>query len=620
LGVLRWAYGRGDDTLGIAQRLGRSLRAVAVIMGFALAVAITTTSVVLAIYQPQTNRDVDGRSGAKLALQGMLDQQAGLRGYLLSGDPGLLDSYRRGQAEVSAGDAALEANLGNNSAVATQLSLTRSAEELWTQGWAQPLAEVAPPSTAVPPSVLQRGSALFSAYRSSADGLIAAASAQYQASRRAESVALWSGAVLEALIFSLLLLLVVREHRRLRASLVSPVASLLQAMRTARDGDLSARAAEQGPAELRQVAAGLNEMTRALAEERSLRASRETEVMYQSTRLREMLEMARNLAGSLNLRYVLDAASTHAVSVSGHQQATIWLMDEESPRLVAGLSATAGGTGPAEREPVQLGEGCVGQAARFGRAVTGRGGVPTDPPESRSVMAVPMIVGARVVGVIELSSTHAYTVPTASLSLVETLASHAGTAIEAARLHARTEELTQVDALTRLYNRRRLEIDMDRECKRSRRYDRPMAFCMLDVDHFKRFNDQHGHRRGDEVLEEVGRLLRDGIRSSDSAYRYGGEEFGLLLRDTTLGAAVALCERLRTRIAARFAGNRQITASFGVAVLTPSMQGPADLVEAADRALYRAKSLGRDRVVAEEDAGAAARGNGDAGSSRPQQT
>lgn len=611
MGVLRWVYGR-DDTLGIAQRLGRSFRTVAVIMAFALAVAIATTAVVLAIYQPQTNRDVDGRSGAKLALQGMLDQQAGLRGFLLSGDPSLLDAYHRGQAEVSDGEAVVEANLGNNVTLAQRVAATRSAEEAWTQDYAQPLANTAPPATGLPPSQLERGSALFSAYRGDADALIAAATTQYQDGRRAETVALAAGVGLETLTFSLLLLITVRERRRLRASLVTPFAGLLEAMRSARDGDLSARAEAQGPAELQQVAVGLNEMTRALAEERSMRASRETEVMYQATRLREMLEMARNLAGSLNLRYVLDAASTHAVSVSGHQQATIWLMDEAPPRLVAGLTATAGGTGPAEREPVLVGEGCVGQAARHGRVVSGGGGTATDPPEAQSVMAVPMIVGARVVGVIELSSAHPYSLPAASLSLLEILASHAGTAIEAARLHAQTEELTQVDALTRLYNRRRLESDMDRECKRSRRYDRPLAFCMLDVDHFKQFNDEHGHRRGDEVLETVGQLLRGGIRSSDSAYRYGGEEFGLLLRDTTLGAAVALCERLRARVAQRFAEPRQITASFGVAVLTPLMQGPHDLVEAADRALYRAKSLGRDRVVTEEEPGAVPHGHGGA--------
>jgi two-component system cell cycle response regulator len=124
---------------------------------------------------------------------------------------------------------------------------------------------------------------------------------------------------------------------------------------------------------------------------------------------------------------------------------------------------------------------------------------------------------------------------------------------------------------------------------------------MFDVDHFKRFNDARGHRSGDAVLEEVARLVGGAVRGSDSAYRYGGEEFALLLRDTPVDAAAALCERLRLRLAHRFRNDVDgfvITASFGVAQMEEGMQGPQELVEAADRALYQAKREGRDRVVA----------------------
>jgi diguanylate cyclase (GGDEF)-like protein len=218
-----------------------------------------------------------------------------------------------------------------------------------------------------------------------------------------------------------------------------------------------------------------------------------------------------------------------------------------------------------------------------------------------SMVAVPMIVGGRVVGVIELSSPRPYVLPEGAVAVVETLASQAGTAVEAARLHQRTEELSQIDALTRLFNRRRLGTDLEAEWKSSRRYLRPLSFCMFDVDHFKQFNDRHGHRSGDAVLEEVARLVAGAIRGSDSAYRYGGEEFALLLRDTPLDAATALCERLRVRVAERYreeADGFVITASFGVAQAHDAMLGPQELVEIADGALYDAKRAGRDRVVA----------------------
>ena len=595
MGVLR--TGREDDALGIAQRLGRSIRAVGLLAAIAVAVAITTSVLELVVYQHQTDRDVDSQSAARLELQGMLEQQAGLRGYLLAGDSSLLDTYRAGQHDAASGDTAVVSLVGSNSDLTPLVAMARGTEAAWI-AWARPLAAAPLPAGGVPTPVLETGAHLFDSYRAAADRMIAGLAAQYATDRHNESVVVAVAGALRVALFALLLALLVREQRRLRQALVAPFSALLRTMRVVRDGDLSARAVEQGPAELRQVAVGLNEMTHALAEERSRRASRETEVMYQATRLSEMLEMARNLAGSLNLRYVLDAASTHAVSVSGHQQATIWLAEEQPQRLVATITATAAGTGEVARPTLEPGQGTVGKAARTGRVAVGEGGTDVDPPEARAVMAVPMIVGAHVVGVIELSSAHRHVVPGSSLSLLETLASHSGTAIEAARLHARTEELTQVDALTRLFNRRRLETDLDREYVRSRRYDRPLAFCMLDVDHFKRFNDQHGHRRGDEALREVGDLLRAGIRGSDSAYRYGGEEFALLLRDTTLGAAVALCERLRVRIADSLPGTHGITASFGVTALSAEMQTPADFIEAADRALYQAKSAGRDRVIA----------------------
>jgi diguanylate cyclase (GGDEF)-like protein len=309
--------------------------------------------------------------------------------------------------------------------------------------------------------------------------------------------------------------------------------------------------------------------------------------------------MARNLAGSLNARYVMEAAATHALSVSGYEDAVIWLADEDRRRLTPAYRTAAEGSDP-RGEQAMGADGCVGRAARFGRIAAGSGGSDQDPPAARSVLAVPMIVGGRVVGVIELHTSHDFELPQNALDIVETLATHAGTAVEAARLHERTEELSQVDALTRLFNRRRLGADLEAEWKSSRRYGRPLSFCMFDVDHFKRYNDANGHRSGDAVLEEMARLVTGVIRASDSAYRYGGEEFAMLLRDTPIDAATLLCERLRTRIAQRYHVEDEgfaITASFGVAQVDEQMQAPAELVEAADRAMYQAKRAGRNRVV-----------------------
>jgi diguanylate cyclase (GGDEF)-like protein len=179
------------------------------------------------------------------------------------------------------------------------------------------------------------------------------------------------------------------------------------------------------------------------------------------------------------------------------------------------------------------------------------------------------------------------------------LATHAATAIESARLHEVIEERSQMDALTQLFNRRRLDEDLEAECKRCARYGRPLAFVMLDIDHFKAFNDSHGHPQADTALQEVANVIAGCVRTTDTAYRYGGEEFCILLRETSAEEGVHFAERLRQRIEKRFASGAAagITASFGVADFSPETPSPRTLVEAADAAMYESKQAGRNRVV-----------------------
>jgi diguanylate cyclase (GGDEF)-like protein len=122
---------------------------------------------------------------------------------------------------------------------------------------------------------------------------------------------------------------------------------------------------------------------------------------------------------------------------------------------------------------------------------------------------------------------------------------------------------------------------------------------MLDVDHFKAFNDANGHPRADVVLQEVAEVIAACVRTTDTAYRYGGEEFYILLRETTGEDAMNLAERIRQRIEVRFASGETpgVTASLGVAELSASTAVPRALVEAADAAMYESKHAGRNRVM-----------------------
>jgi diguanylate cyclase (GGDEF)-like protein len=163
---------------------------------------------------------------------------------------------------------------------------------------------------------------------------------------------------------------------------------------------------------------------------------------------------------------------------------------------------------------------------------------------------------------------------------------------------AELERLSVTDALTGLYNRRHLMGTLATEVQRSRRLRRPFSVLLADVDHFKQYNDTHGHPAGDAALARIADILRKTTRGVDCVARYGGEEFLVMLLETTVGTAAIVAERIRARVAIEeFAGGR-ITISIGVAECPSHGDTPESLIESADAALYEAKDGGRDRVVA----------------------
>ena len=164
------------------------------------------------------------------------------------------------------------------------------------------------------------------------------------------------------------------------------------------------------------------------------------------------------------------------------------------------------------------------------------------------------------------------------------------------------QRLAERDALTGLPNRRRLVTAGQDEIRRALRLDHPLAALMLDIDHFKRVNDRHGHGAGDDVLREVARRIQDAVREIDLPARYGGEEFAVLLPDTRAAKAQEVAERIREVVGATPIDTRRgalsVTISAGVAVLDQDRGDLTTLLEAADGALYAAKEGGRNRVVA----------------------
>jgi diguanylate cyclase (GGDEF)-like protein len=165
------------------------------------------------------------------------------------------------------------------------------------------------------------------------------------------------------------------------------------------------------------------------------------------------------------------------------------------------------------------------------------------------------------------------------------------------------EVLSVTDKLTGLFNRRKIDQVLDEELIRARRYDVDFCVIIVDLDHFKRVNDSHGHAAGDEVLVRLGQILRHTTRDADALGRLGGEEFLVVCRHSPLDMTLALANKIRAAIAAHdFTGIGHVTASFGVAACRGD-DSAASLLARADAALYRAKDGGRNNVEREHSFG-----------------
>jgi two-component system cell cycle response regulator len=174
--------------------------------------------------------------------------------------------------------------------------------------------------------------------------------------------------------------------------------------------------------------------------------------------------------------------------------------------------------------------------------------------------------------------------------------------------HAYHEEiyrLKTVDGLTGAFNKRYFDENLDRELCRFFRYSRPLSLLMMDIDFFKKVNDEYGHLAGDRVLSQLGLLISTNVRKEDIFSRYGGEEFALLMPEMELQEAIAMAQHLRKLVADAhfdFEGlDLPVTISIGVAEADSSMNVPDDFVRVADELLYKAKQGGRNRVEPSED-------------------
>jgi diguanylate cyclase (GGDEF)-like protein len=416
-----------------------------------------------------------------------------------------------------------------------------------------------------------------------------------------------------------------------------PLDEIARAAEAVADGDLDTRVPVRHNDEVGHVGAALNRMSREMQTYVSaLTASR--------GQLRGNLDvLGDTLSSTHDLPRILHVILASAISATSAQAGVVLLADPGDgmlrPQCSEGFDPTE--TGLLESLAIAPGEGLTGSVASTGVARRGRmSGLPVDAPADwvlraatvelprmadgepgyRTYLAVPLrpptapgAAPAPIVGVLALyDRIGGDDFDDTDLRTVRTFAGHAAVAVDNVRAHDEAQRLSHTDPLTGLYNYRHLKDMMRREINRSNRFGHPLCVIVMDLDRFKEVNDTYGHPAGDAVLVEFARLVGAEIRGVDLAFRYGGEEFVLLLPETDGLGGITLAQRLGTAVresTVTVTGARShadgdtvqvgeatisITVSIGVAVFPDHGTSGAQVLEAADDALYTAKAAGRD--------------------------
>ncbi|HEY1179677.1 MAG TPA: diguanylate cyclase, partial [Phytomonospora sp.] len=406
----------------------------------------------------------------------------------------------------------------------------------------------------------------------------------------------------------------------LARSTTRPVTELAAAADRVAAGDLEARVPVRGGDEVAALATTFNRMTREMqGYVQALTASRD--------QLRGNLGLLGDtLSSTHDLDRILEVILSTAMTATGAQSGALLLVDEEEDAtttpatLIARCHAGAiAGDPRAAGIRVRVGEGLLGRIVAGGEPRRGRVTEETvfapQEPHCHTYIAVPFTgadalvrtpgQASRPVGVLALYDRLGFDeFDDTDLSTLRTFAGQAAVAVENVLLHEEAQRLSLTDPLTGLWNYRYLKVTMDKEVERAHRFGRRTAVIAIDLDRFKDVNDTYGHPVGDRVLIELASRITAQIREVDFAFRYGGEEFVVLLPETDRYGAIPVARRLGEAIrrepfplppaADGTTRTVPVTISMGIAIFPDHGETGADVLAAADEALYAAKAAGRD--------------------------
>ncbi len=288
-------------------------------------------------------------------------------------------------------------------------------------------------------------------------------------------------------------------------------------------------------------------------------------------------------------------------------------LEDETLELRASVGANRQGTSVLNQLNAASGQSCVAELVASSRhpfkARSVSDNVLTASLEAKfcylkpgGIWVLPLTMGNRLVGVLELIGRESDANYADNQELIETIAEHLALALNSALMFENVERLASIDALTGIANHRSMQEFLLRRVAESERYSQEMGVIMLDVDHFRSFNEEEGHDAGDVVLQRVVDVLNGAVRNYDLAARYGGEEFTVIMPSSSAEDVLQVAERIRERIAdieyvTKSGRIRKITASLGCSLFPANSTDPPGLLKAADSALFQAKKGGRNRTI-----------------------
>ncbi len=330
----------------------------------------------------------------------------------------------------------------------------------------------------------------------------------------------------------------------------------------------------------------------------------------QVNQIQDLYEITREMGASLEFESTFQIFNKKLKKMFSFEKAELILLEEKDGTLaIKRILEIAGRETPAKRsaaiktESSSLGKNLIdlfagGQRGAVFIADTSQSLQARRlslPQTVRSFAAVPLMMEKKILAVITMENMRED-----DFDRLSVVSAQLALAIKKARLYQEVQELSIVDGLTGTFLRRHFLERFEEELQRSRYHRLPLSFLMVDIDHFKKCNDKYGHLVGDVVLKDIAHLLEEGVREIDLVGRYGGEEFSLLLAETNRESALQVAERLRFSVERHqfkaYDEVGKVTISIGLATFPGDAQGTENLIDKADRALYKAKQSGRNKV------------------------